>query len=150
MNTIKILLITCMLVIVSGCTSYSAGELRDSYSPFVVYGQESNDKVATVKAASGLTIWSIDHVRKVSAVKKYFGGGLDSVLLPEGKHTLKAAKSGVNLNISTFYYVSGHEYFIDYVYKKSGGSKRVYYWVKDLTEDKVVLGKEITIDELKK
>ena len=149
MKNIKILLITCMLLIVSGCTSYNAGELRSSYTPLAINVDESNEKTVTIKAADGLDIWKVDNKRQVNFIKLMFLGGLDSVLLPEGKHSLMATSITGDLRIPSYYYVGGHEYLIDYVSKDSGDRKKIVYWVKDLTDDKVVLGKEKTIEELK-
>lgn len=149
MKKVRTLIIICLVAIISGCTSYNAGEVRSSYSPVAINVDESNNKAVTIKTADDLIIWKVDNKRKVNALEIIFGGGLDSILLPEGKHSLTASTSGVDLRINSFNYIGGHEYFIDYVSATNGERKRVVYWVKDLTEDKVVLRKEKTIEELK-
>ena len=149
MKNIKILLITSLLVIVSGCTSYNAGEVRSSYKPLIIDVDTTSENIVTIKTADGLDIWKVDNKRKVNFIKMMFSGGLDSIVISEGRHSLVASSNGVDLRISSFNYIGGHEYFIDYVSAKSGESIRVIYWVKDLTEEKVVLGKEVTIEELK-
>jgi len=150
MKNIKMLLVTCMLVIVSGCTSYKSGEVRSSYTPLAINVNESNkEKIVTIKAADGLDIWKVDNKRQVNFIKLMFTGGLDSILLPEGKHSMMATSITGDLRIPLYNYVGGREYFIDYVSKKSGDAKSIYYWVKDVTTDKVVLGREKTIAELK-
>ena len=128
----------------SGCgTKYYEGELRSSYMPEVI-NNASKDKSALIKVASGMTIWKVDRERKVNFLKMLFSGGLDSIIVEEGKHTISCSRKR-DINIGSVMYKAGHEYLIDYT---EVGGKKIYYWVKDLTDNIVVYGKETTKESL--
>ncbi|TXR52101.1 hypothetical protein [Reinekea thalattae] len=150
MNKIKLFAVIVFAIFIVGCssTSYHAGELKDSYTPTAIDVADDNN-VAIVKVADGLTIWKVDGDRKVGIFKMLFRKGLDSLLLSEGDHYLTGSIKGKDLRIKQASYVGGHEYFIDYLTVTVGDRMTVYYWIKDLTDDKVILGREITEEELK-
>ncbi len=106
------------------------------YSP-VYIDKAPDSELAYIKSADHLIIVTVDGERKVNFVKVMAGSGIDSIKIKEGNHTILGSL-GVDINIGKVFYKKGHEYFIDYA--KEG--QRIHYWVKDLTEDKVVYGKE--------
>jgi hypothetical protein len=64
------------------------------------------------------------------------GVGLNSVLFSEGTHTIGGMVVKRQLKIGSVDYKAKHEYLIDYVIE----DKKIYYWVKDLTDNVVVYG----------
>ena len=142
MKRISIGIMTLFIILgLTGCgVSYYEGQLKSSYNPTSMNGA-SKDKGALIKVADGLIIWKVDGERKVNFVKVMFGKGLDSIIVKEGKHTLSCSR-GIDVNIGTINYKSGHEYFIDYIEVKDGDRRSIHYWVKDITDNKIVYGKE--------
>ena len=142
------IMILSIILGLSGCgASYYEGQLKSSYNPISMNGA-SKDKGAIIKVADGLIIWKVDEERKVSFVKVMFGKGLDSIVVNEGKHTLSCSR-GMDINIGSINYKSGHEYFIDYLEIVDGRRKSIHYWVKDLTDNKIIFGKEKTKKDFK-
>ena len=145
----KITLIILVTLMFSGCASQSIsqGGLKESYKPVAINNVEETD-AALIKAASGLSIWKVDGERQVNGFKLLVKGGYDSILLSEGFHTISGSM-GRDVNIGKTYYKKGHEYLIDYLKVMNGQSGKIYYWVKDMTEGKVVYGKEKKPSEFK-
>ena len=150
MTTIKLIFILLVISLFSGCASqsFSEGGLKESYKPVAINNVDKSD-AALIKAATGLSIWKIDGERQVNGFKVLFKGGYDSVLLSEGFHTISGTM-GRDVNIGRTYYKKGHEYLIDYLKVMNGRSGKIYYWVKDMTDGKVVYGKEKNKSEFKK
>jgi hypothetical protein len=125
-----------------GCSSksYLEGDVRETYDPVLINGAQK-ETAALIKTSAGISIWKIDGKREVSAFNVLLSGGYDSILLNEGYHTISCTRGG-DINIGKTYYKSGHEYLIDYMEEKDGNRRRVYYWVTDLTDNKVVYGEE--------
>ena len=145
MKVLKIFIISILMV---GCSSksYLEGDIRETYEPVSINGaQEGNS--AFVKTAAGISIWKVDGEREVAAFKVLVSGGLNSIFLNEGYHTISCTRRG-DIHIGKTYYKKDHEYLIDYLEEKDGSRRRVYYWVKDLTEDRVVYGEEKKIADL--
>ncbi len=143
----KVLNIVFISFLVTGCSSksYFEGDIRDAYEPTSINGAQKGTS-ALVKTAAGISIWKVDGKREVSAFNVLVSGGLDSILLTEGYHTIGCTRRG-DINIGKTYYKKEHEYLIDYLEEKDGSRRRVYYWVKDLTEDRVVYGEEKKISD---
>jgi hypothetical protein len=150
MNYKKQIILAIALISLSACASksYLEGDVRSSYSPEHI-GNVDASRAATIKAAEGLVIWKVDGERKVNAFKLMVGQGLDSILVSEGFHTLSASR-GMDLNIGRTNFEAGHEYLIDYIEEKEGDRRRVYYWVVDLADNKVVAGQERKLSEFQK
>lgn len=148
MKLLKLTIIATALFGMSACTSYIEGEMRGSYTP-VAIGTTAKNNHATIKTASGISIWQLNGKRLVNPIAVMITGGHKAITVPEGYHSLSCHR-GRDLFIKKTHYKAGHEYFIDYLEVKSGSSRTFYYWVKDLTENKIITGKEITPDDLKK
>jgi hypothetical protein len=142
MNKIISLTITIMFIVIfTGCfgKNYIYGQFKSNYNTVNLYGG-SKEKGALIKVADDLIIWEVDGIRKVNVFKLMFGKGIDSLILKEGKHTLGLSFFGTDINIGEVYYKPGHEYFINYLVVKS----KIYYWIEDLKNNKVVYGKKKT------
>jgi len=137
----SILLVSVVVaVMMTGC-GLKNGEIKESYKPVSIDNAQESDQ-AYIKAAGKLLIWSVDGVRKVNFVKLSIGIGIDSIKIKEGYHTLRGTL-GVDINIGKVFYKKGHEYLIDYAYgDRKYGRQEIHYWVMDLTDNKVVYGKE--------
>lgn len=142
MKKISIGIMTLFIMLsLTGCgASYYEGQPKPLYNPTSIDGASEN-KGALIKVANGLIIWKVDGERKVNFVKAMFGKGLDSIIVKEGIHTLSCSK-GMDVNIGAIKYKSGHEYFIDYLEVKDGSRRSIHYWVIDITDNKIVYGKE--------
>jgi hypothetical protein len=113
------------------------GEEKKAYNPMYIDFLDDSE-LAFIKSADNLIIFSVNNERKVSPFKVTMGKGLDSIKIREGNHRI-SAWLGVDINIGKVFYKAGHTYFIDYAKK----GDYVHYWVKDLTDNKIVYGKEI-------
>ena len=142
MRLMKILQVVVVSFLLVGCSSksYFEGNPRAGYEPVPIDGAKK-ETAALVKAADGIGIWKVDGKREASFIKVMASGGYDSILLNEGYHTITCHRRG-DLAIGRTFYKKGHEYLIDYLEERDGNRRRVYYWVKDLTEDEVVYGSE--------
>jgi len=126
------------LVLLSGCASHNTGEPRQSYSPLYLDKTTPEEELAFIKAADKVILISVDGVRKVNFAKVMFGKGLNSIKIKEGFHTLLGSFQERGLRIGKTFYKANHEYFIDYAVSDG----YIHYWVKDLTENKIIYGKE--------
>lgn len=142
MKNTRLSVILLVLSILSGCASQSfiEGELQSKYKPVAIDGALENES-AIIKVASGLSLWKVDGVRQVNGFKLLFKGGYDSILLKEGFHRISVSM-GRDIHIGKTYYQKGHEYLIDYLKVMNGNSGKIHYWVKDITDGKIVYGKE--------
>jgi hypothetical protein len=103
----------------------------------VIYRASLTGDEAIVNTSKGMSIWEVDGDRKVSAIRIMSTGvGLNSVLFSEGTHTIGGMVVKRQLKIGSVDYKAKHEYLIDYVIE----DKKIYYWVKDLTDNVVVYG----------
>lgn len=134
----------------SGCSSksYMEAEMRSEYKPVNVDNKPIEDS-ALIKVADGMIIWAVDGDRKVNFAKVMFGSGLDSIYVSEGEHFISCSRK-YDVNIGKTFYKAGHEYFIDYLEEKSSDRIKIYYWIKDLTDNKVVFGKELKKEDFLK
>lgn len=143
------LLFLIIILNISGCSLKggflgvtNVGEPRESYEP-VYIDKAPESELAYIKTAGGIIIVSVDGDRKVNFAKVMVGIGIDSIKIKEGEHTIDGF-IGADVRIGTVYYKKGHEYLIDYAKGSSSyGRQTVHYWVKDLTNNKIVYGKEI-------
>jgi len=138
MKKITLAIIIALSVLMSGCSSKVLGEPKPRYKPTYI-DQVAETELAYIKVANGLGIWSVDNKRIVSAARLMFGNGVDSVKVKEGTHSFRARYKKTDFTVGTAKYEKGHEYFLDYV----AYSSKIFYWVKDMTTNKVVYGKEI-------
>ncbi len=147
----KKMLFTMMIstLFLSGCGTLKGGalgitdngEVKSHYSP-VYIDKAPDSELAYIKSANNLIIVTVDGERKVNFIKVMAGKGIDSIKIKEGYHTI-ICYLGVDINIGKVFYKKGHEYFIDYSKgDTSYGRQKIHYWVKDLTENKIVYGKE--------
>lgn len=137
-------------ILFTGCASKGSGLLgvqdngivKEQYSPMYIDKLQESE-LAYVKSAENLIIVSVDGTRISPFYEVMLGQGADSIKIKEGSHTLMGFL-GVDINIRKVFLQAGHEYFIDYT-KKPGnyGRTKIHYWIKDLTDDKVVYGKEV-------
>jgi hypothetical protein len=142
MKLVKITSTLLTVLFISACsTSITTGELKDSYSPVAINNADVNNS-ATIKVADGIIIWKVDGERQVNFLKVMFGNGFDSIIVTEGKHSFSGSFKGKDINVGQVYYKSGNEYLLDYVVK----GDRIHYWIKDLTTNEVVYGKEFLVD----
>jgi hypothetical protein len=129
---------------------YNDGKIHKNYNRWVAnlsknikeqvqfYATLTGEEVF-IKTAKGLSFWRVDNDRKASAMKVLASGkGINNVVLMAGNHTLGGLVSGQQINIGTVDYKAKHEYLVDYLIE----DKMIYYWVKDLTDNVVVYGKE--------
>ncbi|WP_415398300.1 hypothetical protein [Sulfurimonas sp. CS5] len=147
-------LLFSLLLLFTGCsTTYYEAKPKDTYTPTKINVTEkySKNDVALIKVADGISIWEVDGERKVNAFKMILGlSGLDSILIPEGDHRFacrKKYRSGYNIRINNTFFKGGHEYLVDYL---QVDDKKIYYWVEDLTDGKIVYGKKVTAESLSK
>ena len=144
-----------MIIIISGCGArFHEGNVKTSYNPQSVNGV-SIEHNALIKVTDGFTIWQVDKVRLIDnfQVNFLFGKRVDSIIIKEGQHTIytklyAADKGYLNINIyfKNFTVKSNHTYLIDYIIT----GNQVFYWIKDLTENKVVYGTEKTKKDFEK
>lgn len=148
MDLKNVLIVIILSVMPAGCASisYSAGVEREEYDPVIV-GDATAENSALVKAVGGLYIFKVDRERIANFAKVAMGLGPDSVRVREGTHTMSCTY-GRDLHIGAVNYKAGHEYLIDFASRKDGNRVKIYYWVKDLTDNEVVYGKEVTVEEL--
>jgi hypothetical protein len=141
MKLVKVTSALLAILLISGCTSITKGEQRGSYTPVAINNADVNNS-ATIKVADGIIIWKVDGERQVNFLKVMFGSGFDSILVTPGKHSFSGSLKGKDINVFNTNYKSGHEYLLNYVIK----SDTIHYWVKDLTSNEVVYGKEFLVD----
>lgn len=142
MKNIGVAVLVAFSIMMSGCSSKQLGEPKANYEPKYI-NKLSEDNLAYIKVAKELGIWRVDRNREANFINVMLSGGLDSIKVKEGKHTLSLSFKGKDIHIGQVYYKKGHEYFVDYVFE----GKRIYYWVKDINTNDVVYGKEIKDDE---
>lgn len=138
-------LIMASSLFLSGCGMFKGGllgvkdngEVKSEYSP-VYIDKAPDSELAYIKSADNLIIVTVNGERKVNFAKVALGQGIDSIKIKEGYHIIML-HLGMDIHIGKTFYKKGHEYFIDYAKK----NRKVYYWVKDITENKVVYGKEM-------
>ena len=136
----KLLIALAATLTLTACGSgFVQGESRASYKPVVV-GDVDNNERAIIKPAKGFYVRNVDGKRVVNVVTTAMGGGHKSVSLSAGKHRLGLFFNSNVVNVGEIDYQAGHEYFIDFFYAEP----QVYYWVKDLTLNKIVWGREMT------
>lgn len=143
--------ITIMLIVLNGFTGCAMkggvlgvkdlGEVKDKYTPIYI-NKLPEPELAYIKSANNLLIVTVDGDRKVPFYEVMVGKGIDSIKIKEGNHSI-GGWLGVDINIGTVYYKAGHEYFIDYAKKPGYRGTDIHYWIKDITENKIVYGKEI-------
>lgn len=105
----------------------------------VIYRASLTGNEAVVNTSEGMSIWEVDGDRRVSAIRIMSTGvGLNSVLFSEGTHTIGGMVKKRQLKIGAVDYKAKHEYLIDYIIE----DETIYYWVKDLTDNVVVYGKD--------
>jgi hypothetical protein len=130
----------------TGCGSYRNGQLIPSYKPTNLTTKA--DKGALIKVAQDFTIYKVDDNRIVSILNSLnpFGKTIYAINVDEGKHTIwldlyLKGKGYENKSTSMHdvYFKNNHEYLIGYAIL----NMRVLYWIKDITDDKVVYGREI-------
>jgi hypothetical protein len=130
----------------TGCGSYRNGQLIPSYKPTNLTTKA--DKGALIKVAQDFTIYKVDDNRIVSILNSLnpFGKTIYAINVDEGKHTIwldlyLKGKGYENKSTSMHdvYFKNNHEYLIAYAIL----NMRVLYWIKDITDDKVVYGREI-------
>lgn len=93
----------------------------------------------TLTAVEGLSFWNIDGVRKANVFKILATGkGIKQTIFTPGIHTFGAIVKGTQIDVDAVYYKAKHEYLVDYAIE----GDNVYLWVKDLTDNIIVAGKE--------
>ena len=137
----------------AGCSTtytYYQPEPRAEYYPYAVENVKP-ETAATIKTAEGVSIFKVDNDR-VASFFEAMAGKHDSVLVAEGEHSLVCSRrsTGRDMVIGKVFYKANHEYLIDFIEESNGNRTKTYYWVKDLTDNKVVGGKEVTREELEK
>ncbi len=150
--------ITVMILLIilsfTGCSSkFINGEMKSSYTPLKV-GKNIETQSAIIKVADGLLVWKVDGEETTSKFQLFLpyiiSNRTYSVIVDEGNHSI-SIKYYANNSMATMYfkeimYKSNHEYFIDYIIYDS----IINYWIKDLTDNKIVYGKEKTEKDFKK
>ncbi len=149
---LKLGLLVSVLAMV-GCSksyTYFEADVRSEYYPFAVENVKE-DKAATIKTVNGVSIFKVDDNR-IANLFEAMAGKHDSILVAEGSHTLVGSKrsTGRDMYIGKAFYQANHEYLIDYIEEREGRTITTHYWVKDITENKIVFGKEITLESLMK
>jgi len=129
---------------------YKDGKIHKNYNAWIanlskkiqeqiIYRASLTGEEAVINTSNGLSIWEVDGDRKVSAIKIMAAGtGLNSFLFSEGTHTIGGLVNKRQIRIGSVNYKAKHEYLIDYLIE----DRKIYYWVKDLTDDVVVYGRE--------
>jgi hypothetical protein len=118
------------------------GEYKSTYSPLYI-NQLEESKLAYVKSANHLIIVAVDGTKVTPFYEVTVGQGIDSIKIEEGYHAIKGFL-GVDIKIGRVYLKAQHEYFIDYIRKPGDyGRTKIYYWVKDLTDNKIVYREEL-------
>jgi len=157
------LTIILALLSITGCgATYVSGNIKESYSPEYININKGEDN-ALIKVAEDLYIWKVDDKELVGSAKRAFLiaaqaalgvlmidiSAPDSLVVKEGKHTIFIMKKGrgYHLSIQNMPFEKEHEYLINFIERKNGESFRIYYWMEDLTENKVVYGKKKTKEE---
>ncbi len=141
------------LLAIAGCSksySYFEASARTEYFPFAVKNVEKG-KAAFIKAADGVSIFKVDGER-VANMFEAMAGKHDSVLVAEGSHTLVCSlrSNGRDMYIGKAFYKANHEYLVDFASENDGRTTTTHYWVKDLTDNKVIFGKEMTEESMRK
>jgi hypothetical protein len=132
-----------IVLFVSGCaTSYTPGEMKNSYNPYV-HISASGDTGVVVKASNGTRFWQIDGKRVASIPSMMFGGGYDSIKVSPGMHSFSASR-GVDLDVGKVELKIGNEYYLNHLQ----ADKRIYYWLENITTKEIVWGKRRTIEML--
>jgi len=154
-NTIHTLISIAIVVGFSACSAtYNTGVAKTSYTPKAIDNAKLENG-ALIKVADGLYINKVDNKSTVFFLASSFStmlgfDSLDSVIVTEGKHSIQFQRDGKtgyrNLFIGSMHYKKGHEYFINYT---EFDSRQIYYWMEDLTDNKVVYGKKVTEESLK-
>ncbi|QFR49550.1 hypothetical protein FJR48_07310 [Sulfurimonas lithotrophica] len=142
MKKLTAVIVIAITLLLSGCSSKVLGEPKARYKPTYV-DKIPESELAYLKLANGVGIWSVDGKRIVSAARLMFGNGDDSVKIKEGPHNFRLRYKKTDFTLGTAHYEKGHEYFLDYV----ANSSSISFWVKDMTTNKVILGKEIKDEE---
>ncbi len=146
-KTILISLLLLIGFVVTGCgVKYRSGEVRSLYEPIKVDNVEKNQG-ALIKVVQNFIINRVDN-RSIPgdfSMENRFNQNVYSLIVKEGKHSIwaKLYLSGYypqNAYFNDVEYKANHEYIIDYFV----ANHRVYYWVKDVTDNKVVYGTEKT------
>lgn len=117
------------------------GIVKKLYNPLYI-DKDEDSKLAYIKAAENLIIVTVNGDRKTPFYKVMIGQGIDSIKIKEGTHTIKGWL-GIDINIGSTYYKAGHDYFIDYKRESVSRGTKISYWIKDLTDNKIVYGKEV-------
>ena len=145
MKKIFIVSITIFLMLnLISCSSkiYKEGQIKSSYNS-VMIGNAHSSNDPFIMVANGLFIRKIDN-NVVSTVKDLMSkNAVDAVVVKSGIHSI-TAHNQIDIDIGNVNYKKGHEYLVDYLQVNG----RVYFWVKDLTVNKVVYGKEVTEETL--
>ncbi|WP_324172728.1 hypothetical protein [Sulfurimonas sp.] len=126
------------LTMIIGYTGCSSREPK-----LVNIGKAPKEESSIIKTAGSLRIRQVDGKRVISLFNKLIvGAGHRSIMVKEGQHTIFCAYNNggalANVNVGKVNYLAGHEYIIDYQIE----GRKIRYWVKDLTDNKIVLGKE--------
>ena len=164
------LLSSFIILFFSGCsTRIVEGKLKSNYDPLYIDVNTSVDKskVAYIKATDGIIIYKVDGKKLKSKPRKYLiikRGAQDSVVIKGGNHSIVVRHDSA-ADVKTYdgyrFYVTakntrlisnfkaGHEYIIHGIAKVVPQShSESYIWVKDITEDKIILGKEVFAKDL--
>jgi len=128
----------------NGCVYKMAYDSMNSEYDKVYYIDKLKEsELALIKTTEPLIIVTVDNKRKVNFAKVTIGIGIKAMKIKEGIHTIMGYK-GVDINIGKVFYKKGHEYLIDYkIGDTSYGRTKIHYWVKDITTNEIVYGKEI-------
>lgn len=117
--------------------------MNDGYNKIYYIDKLPESELALIKTTEPLIIVIVDNERKVNFAKVTIGIGIKSMKIKEGNHTIMAY-NGVDINIGKVFYKKGHEYLIDYkIGDTNYGKTKIHYWVKDITDNKIVYGEEI-------
>lgn len=139
----KNIVILSIVAFITGCaTSYTPGELKNSYQPYIHTSVKGGSGVV-VKASNGIRFWQVDGKRIASIPSMMFGGGYDSIKVSPGMHSFSASR-GMDLDIGRVELKAGNEYYLNHLQ----ADKRIYYWLESLTTKEVVWGKRRTIEML--
>jgi hypothetical protein len=130
----------------TGCGSYKNGQLIPSYKPTNLTTKV--DKGALIKVAQRFTIYKVDTTTLVNAfsLMSSFGKTVYAINVDEGKHTIwlklflkSKGYENTTTSMHNIYFKNNHEYLINYAIT----NMRISYWIKDITDDKVIYGREI-------
>lgn len=136
----KIVLVFLLANSLSGCLAYFLIDSKDEYD-----NSQGRADFSIIKGGDSVQLAFLDGKRISSVAHLVVGKGYKSVKVKPASHSIKAVIAGKDANITGVTYESGHVYEIQ-TYQ---AGQSIYYWLTDLTTQKVVWGERFGTDTIK-